>query len=58
MMYLLNALWARVQAYLTYTRTRAGQPTRTEDLLHLTRTVLGPQAADLLNAWITQPDLP
>lgn len=23
MMYLLNALWARVQAYLTYTRTRA-----------------------------------
>lgn len=42
----------------TYTRTRTGQPTRTEDLLHLTRTVLGPQAADLLNAWITQPDLP
>lgn len=42
----------------TYTRTRAGQPTRTADLLRLTRAQLGPDAATLLEQWITQPDLP
>lgn len=42
----------------TYARTRAGQPTRTADLLHLTRTQLGPEAATLLENWITQPELP
>ncbi|PTA66659.1 M1 family metallopeptidase [Deinococcus arcticus] len=42
----------------TYARERAGQPTRTADLLALARRVLGPDAEGVLRAWVESPGLP